>query len=357
MKAAPNPGFLGGLWIDVKTWVNDLVFKDAMADKEQAKTWQDRVDAERRRNPVNIVINRLVKPAVQGVYDSATATINSLLHPITALQGVTNGVYVILTDPAGVGEAVYMKYEDFSKLSAIQQNDLVVSFAGGMIFDAVTGKYAPVAMSKALTGANTGATVVGKAFSETAKELQRGGSVYASSGIAGQGDVFYQKLVAQIREIQKGKLAEEIAAATESGRGVHAPNNVSSGLTIEPVERIGVGKVGRDFVRNAEDGLPRFEARLLDGDKTLSIGWTDNIPRTAVRLREVQQLAGGPGSFTRITGLASAEFEASVRAGTFDLGNAGEMLGKALGGKWNVRLVPRAGQQGVFDVVAELIGG
>ena len=151
--------------------------------------------------------------------------------------------------------------------------------------------------------------MLGKTVGEGAEELVE--------GAAKQGD-----------EIAEGvaKNADEIA----SDAGIVAgPSSVSPGLTVEPVERIGVGRVGQDFIRNAEDGLPRFEARLLDGEKTLNIGWTDNIPRTAVRLREVQQLAGGPGSFIRITGLASAEFEAAIRSGAFDVGKAADMLGKA----------------------------
>ena len=99
-----------------------------------------------------------------------------------------------------------------------------------------------------------------------------------------------------------------------------------------------------------------FSARLLDGEKTLSINWTDNIPRTGIRLREVQQLAGGPGSFNRITGMASKDLEAAIRAGTFDTNKDAEMLGRTLGGKWSVKVIPRPGQEGVFDVVAELIG-
>lgn len=83
-----------------------------------------------------------------------------------------------------------------------------------------------------------------------------------------------------------------------------APTRVSQNFKVEPVELLG-GRKGRDFVLYGDDGLERFTARLLDGEKTLSIGWTDNVPRTAARLREAQQLAGGPGSFIRITGLAS----------------------------------------------------
>ena len=91
------------------------------------------------------------------------------------------------------------------------------------------------------------------------------------------------------------------------------------------------------------------------GEKALSIGWTNNIPRTATRLREAQQLAGGAGSFTRITGLASDQLEAAIRNGSFDANKAAEMLSRSLGGKWRVQVIPRAGQQGVFDVVGELI--
>ena len=134
-----------------------------------------------------------------------------------------------------------------------------------------------------------------------------------------------------------------------------APSRVSPNLKVEPVELLGGGK-GRDFALYAEDGAERFSARLLDGEKTLSIGWTDNIPRTGLRLREVQQLAGGPGSFTRITGMASDQLEVAIRAGTFDTNKVAEMLGRTLGGKWGVKVTPRPGQAGVFDIVAELIG-
>jgi RHS repeat-associated protein len=117
------------------------------------------------------------------------------------------------------------------------------------------------------------------------------------------------------------------------------------------------GQTGRDFVIYSEGGVERFSARLFDGQKTLTIGWTDNVARTGLRLREVQQLAGGPGSFTRITGMASDQLEAAIRAGSFDANKAAQVLSRSLGGKWAVQIIPRPGQPGVFDIVAELTGG
>jgi len=135
----------------------------------------------------------------------------------------------------------------------------------------------------------------------------------------------------------------------------HGSNEDHHGIKIEPVDLLG-GRHGRDFVIYGEDGLERFSARLFDGEKTLSVNWTDNLPRTCIRLRETQQLAGGPGAFSRVTGTASNGLDEAIRAGTFDTNKASEMLGRSLGGSWRVQVTPRSGQTGVFDLVAESVG-
>lgn len=126
-------------------------------------------------------------------------------------------------------------------------------------------------------------------------------------------------------------------------------------MKVVPVELLD-GSKGRDFVLYGPDGLERFSARLLDGMATLDVGWTDNVPRTVIWLREAQQLSGGPTSFRRITGIASDQLERAIRAGTFNTVRAAEVLSRSLGGEWRVTVEPRLAQLGVLEIVAEFIG-
>ena len=67
-------------------------------------------------------------------------------------------------------------------------------------------------------------------------------------------------------------------------------------------------------------------------------------------------MAGGIGSFNRITGMASDQLERSIRAGTFDPNKAAEILGAMLTGRWGVAVIPRSSVKGVLDIVAERFG-
>lgn len=109
----------------------------------------------------------------------------------------------------------------------------------------------------------------------------------------------------------------------------------------------------RQFVLYGDDGLDRFAARLIDGSKTLEIGWTDHLPRTLLRLRETQQLAGGVGAFTRITGTASDQLEILIKAGKFNADDAAELLGRSLGGRWKVEVIKR--DSGIYEIIASLL--
>lgn len=124
-------------------------------------------------------------------------------------------------------------------------------------------------------------------------------------------------------------------------------------MQIEPFQLLG-GEAGRDFVIIDDSGAERFSARLMDGSSQLTVTWTDNWPSTVLRLRDVQQLAGGPGSFTRITGIASDRVEAALLAGTFDADQASRILGRCLGGTWQVQALPRSRtNRSMFDIIAE----
>jgi hypothetical protein len=123
----------------------------------------------------------------------------------------------------------------------------------------------------------------------------------------------------------------------------------------EPI-RLLDGQAGRDFVQDDDAGTEQFSARLMDGSAQLVVAWTDNLPRTVLRLRAVQQLAGGAGSFTNITGMACDQLEAAILAGTFDADQASTMLGRSLGGSWQVQVLPRHGTMlPLFDVIAARI--
>jgi hypothetical protein len=127
-------------------------------------------------------------------------------------------------------------------------------------------------------------------------------------------------------------------------------------MRIEPVQLLG-GEMGRDFVLMDDSGTESFSARLMDGSIQLAVTWTDNLPRSVLRLREVQHLAGGPGSFTRITGMACDQAEAAILAGTFDADRAARLLGRSLGGNWQVQAARRPGTKfPVFDIIAERLG-
>jgi len=126
-------------------------------------------------------------------------------------------------------------------------------------------------------------------------------------------------------------------------------------MRVEPVELLG-GERGRDFVIYDASGSERFSARLMDGSKELTVIWTDHVPRTVLRLRELQELAGGPGGFTRIRGLATDELELAILAGTLDMGRAERMLTRSIGGKWLVQAGPRSGiRPPVFEIIAERV--
>jgi hypothetical protein len=103
-------------------------------------------------------------------------------------------------------------------------------------------------------------------------------------------------------------------------------------MRVEPVELVG-GARGRDFVIYDNAGSERFSARLMDGSTELTVNWTDHVPWTVLRLRELQELAGGPGGFSCIRGIATDELELSIHAGTLDMGRAERLLTRSIGGK------------------------
>jgi hypothetical protein len=119
------------------------------------------------------------------------------------------------------------------------------------------------------------------------------------------------------------------------------------------------GEAYRDFVIPGRSMPEVFSARLMQGSTALEVTWTATLGLGTLvnRLARVQDLAGGPGNFTRITGQASAEFRDLVRVGRFNLDEAAQALGRRLGGRWRVELQPRPRSvPPTWDVVATRIG-
>lgn len=198
-----------------------------------------------------------------------------------------------------------------------------------------------------------------------------GGRIGAySAGVAGAGGAEFS-MIALGRPL--GRLASKIAEKTGLKKLVgkltrafkRTPTNPADPATpaaprpgrihVEPIE-LSTGR-GRDFIIPGRSVQERFSGRLMDGSHTLEVIWTDSLRQTPGRLRQVQQLAGGPGSFSRITGRASADLEATMRAGQFDAQQAAQQLGNCLGGGWQVDVTPIPGTEPPqFNITAFRIG-
>ncbi len=105
------------------------------------------------------------------------------------------------------------------------------------------------------------------------------------------------------------------------------------------------GQRYRDFVVYTPARAELFSARLKEGERRLQVMWTESIKphRLLVWLRKVQELAGGPVSFSAIEGQASDKLQLLIKGGKFNAFTAGAALAKALGGKWRVVITVRPG--------------
>jgi hypothetical protein len=127
-------------------------------------------------------------------------------------------------------------------------------------------------------------------------------------------------------------------------------------MHVEPVE-ISAGEAGRDFVIPGRSTPENFSARLMDGGKTLEVTWTESLGQGPIagRLAQDRELAGGPGSFTRITGKASDNLQAPIASNKFDTQQASQLLGRRLGGRWQVEVTPRPNTT-TWNITATRIG-
>jgi hypothetical protein len=118
------------------------------------------------------------------------------------------------------------------------------------------------------------------------------------------------------------------------------------------------GRIYHDFVIPGRSVDEVFSGRMVEGSSELAVSWTASLGKGTLvnRIGKVQDLVGGPGKITRITGQASAEFRDLIRTGSFDLREMAELLDQRLGGKWRVELQPRAGSvPPTWDVVANRV--
>ena len=127
------------------------------------------------------------------------------------------------------------------------------------------------------------------------------------------------------------------------------------------VEAVTVSQqTGHDFVVPGRTVSELFSARLMDGSSALEVIWTHSLGQgtLANRLAQVQQIAGGPGKITRITGQASAKLQEVIRTGQFNAQQSAQSLGRRLGGTWHIDVIPRANSiPQTWDIIAVRIGG
>ncbi|MHC5536987.1 hypothetical protein ACYOEI_01785 [Singulisphaera rosea] len=132
-------------------------------------------------------------------------TVDLLWHPIQSLDSLTNGVYIVVTNPAKVGENLYMSYDSYKKLSVTQQNDLLAKFGGGLLFDAAVGKVVPIVTSRAAAEAKTATAFVKRSLSELYKEVDRATTSALSPRLSfgGPGDVYVRNLSDDIHDLER----------------------------------------------------------------------------------------------------------------------------------------------------------
>lgn len=164
--------------------------------------------------------------------------------------------------------------------------------------------------------------------------VQGGWKLYESGGKSGYGEIgeailrtFGVAVMLRDPGTRKG-----VAALWKDERGSfgfsQAAENV---MTVERRTLLGGERV-TDFL--VQDGMgPGFLA-TLEG-KTLQVGWNGRPGTLIFRLGQAQQLAGGPGSITRIEGYASEQLLDMIRGGQFDASRWADIVGRRLGGKWS----------------------
>lgn len=122
---------------------------------------------------------------------------------------------------------------------------------------------------------------------------------------------------------------------------------------------LSTGEAGRDFVIPGRSVEEIFVGRLMNGTKTLEVTSSESLGLGALvnRIAKAQELAGGPGSFNRITGYASDKLRELIQAGRFNAQEFAQSLSRRLGGRWNVDVTPRPNTNPpTWDITAIRIG-
>jgi hypothetical protein len=128
-------------------------------------------------------------------------------------------------------------------------------------------------------------------------------------------------------------------------------------MQAETVVLRGSGLTERDFVVYGRSRPEFFSARLMDGSDTLQVTWIETLGIGTIvnRLAQVQALAGGPGSFRRITGQASDNLQTLLEIGQFSPQLAAQALSQRLGGQWQVDITPHPHSLS-WDMTATRVG-
>ncbi|MGC1717949.1 MAG: hypothetical protein WA746_03085 [Isosphaeraceae bacterium] len=182
-----------------------------------------------------------------------------------------------------------------------------------------------------------------------------GGAFLSSADAANK----VEKIIEKAQDIVKAEGGVEAAAGAEAAKVAPqspVPTAALPGrMHVDHIELL--SGTGRDFVVPGRSRPELFSARLMDGSNTLEVTWTESLgPGTLVnRLAQVQELAGGPGGFTRITGIASYNLQELIQSDQFNRQEAAQALGQKLGGRWVVDVTPRP-NSATWDITATRLG-
>jgi hypothetical protein len=141
MRAAPSEGFIVGTFNNMKSAVVEFLTRDAQTELDESTNTWERLDAAKRNTLPNKLYHHVLVPIAGGVLDGADAAVGLLRHPIPTLTKVATGVYTLATDPGKVGANVYIQWEEFSKLSKTEQNDILLKFGSESVFLVAAGEF------------------------------------------------------------------------------------------------------------------------------------------------------------------------------------------------------------------------
>ena len=150
-----------GTFNSMKAAVVEFFTSDAQSEYDAAVDPVEKQDAANRNTGLNFFYHHFVANLSSGLASAATGALHAALHPFETGQKLADGVYIVFSDPGRVGAAAYLSYEEYSKLTVTQQNDLLMKYGGSaVVLMAAGGILGEVAEARAAAAAAENAELV-----------------------------------------------------------------------------------------------------------------------------------------------------------------------------------------------------